>query len=90
MSNPALFTDSVRPHPKWPMMCVVENRPAHSTDKAAREWLTRIGMLDNLYRLWKCDHCQHWHHECFPIEASGASSGKSTRKWQFLDRKEAA
>ncbi len=62
--NPFLFTDKVRPFPKWPMMCSATNRPAHESKQAARDYLTRIAMAGKLKRIWQCDKCQLWHHEC--------------------------
>jgi hypothetical protein len=71
---------SVRPPP--PLICLKENRPAFESEAKALLFLEEIGMGSNLKELWTCNFCSLVHHKCNPIEASGSSSGKNTRKEQ--------
>ena len=73
------------------MICRKENRPAHVDEKAAKEWLARACAMDgNIHRLWRCEFCGMVHHDCYPNEASGSSSGKAHRKLDFLARQAVA
>lgn len=76
------------PTPRWPdapPICIATNMPAFTTEQAAKDWLDApkkgnpIYESNSLKKLWKCDHCQHWHMLTKTRPPSGHSSGSSRR-----------
>lgn len=74
--------DSIRPYPDWPLICKDENRLAFESEKQCVQWLKKFCMDSHLKRIWFCPICDKFHHECYPLEVSGSSSGKAFRKEQ--------
>lgn len=70
----------ILPYPEWPLICRATLLPSFDTEKDSKSWLAKFFMDSQLKRIWKCGFCRMFHHECYPIEASGNSSGKSFRK----------
>src|SRR3954468_15601345 len=81
---------SVRPYPKWPLICLHTNRLSFPERAALMAWLKLRAIDALLYHAGVCKVCRQWHYECKPGEASGQSNGKGFRAAQWLVRKRAA
>lgn len=72
--------DAIRPYPEWPLICKDENRLCFDSEQACKKWLAKFMMDKNIETIWFCPICDKFHHQCYPLEVSGQSSGKTTRK----------
>ncbi len=77
------YVDRVRPYPEWPLICKEANRGAFDSEKDLRAYLAKHCPAMSIYKTWECKSCLKFHAECYPLEVSGQSSGKSTRKDDF-------
>lgn len=57
------------------------------TEQDVKQWLADR-CLSNVWRIWLCAVCKHWHYECYPVDLTGTTSGKCVRKeWWLVHKK---
>lgn len=60
---------------------------AFDDEKAIKTWMTVHAPSAGIYKQWKCKVCDKFHFIAYPQEISGNSSGKNTRKMNFLEQR---
>jgi hypothetical protein len=54
--------------PRWrnaPKICIAVNLLAHDSQKDVFGFLKNIAMDSHLKRVWLCEQCGKYHHECY-------------------------
>jgi hypothetical protein len=66
--------------PGGPLICSVENLPAHESESAMKKFHEANGPSCQVIRSGKCKHCGYWHMETRAPDPSGGSSGTGRGK----------
>lgn len=69
-------------------ICKVEHLPAFRNEVEMNEYFAKYCPGMDKQREWKCEHCGWWHRAHYPLEITGQSSGKKTRKVTIGNDKE--
>lgn len=75
------------PYPTWPLICKATCCMAFENEKHMHAYLSKHAPGYSIFKTWSCGRCRMLHCETFPHEVSGTTSGKSTRKDNFLEQR---